>query len=70
MADVASVAAQAVAMRSESTLAWMPSPTTDGEWLQARVVTQGDDGSVELEALETKETHSTSSEVCATLRIR
>lgn len=65
MTDVATVAAAAMAMRSEDTLAWMPSPTQDGEWLQARAVTQGEDGNVELEALETGDKYSTTSDVRA-----
>eukprot|EP00900_Chrysochromulina_parva_P008310 jgi/Chrpa1/17480/Chrysochromulina_OHIO_Genome00007564-RA len=51
-----------MAMRSEDTLAWMPSPTQDGEWLQARAVRQGEDGSVDLEALQTGDKYSTSSD--------
>jgi hypothetical protein len=52
----------------ESTHAWVPSKTVDGEWLQAVVVSQGD-GQVTLETLETKESHTQSSEVCHTLKL-
>ena len=47
---------------TNTTLAWVPSKATDGEWLQAKVSSQGEDGTVTLEALETGEVHTTTAE--------
>ena len=45
---------------SEETRAWVASKTVDGEWHEARVASQGPDGTVELVTLETKEQHTAS----------
>lgn len=50
-------------MGNEATLAWVPSSTIDGEWLQARVINQHDSAEVELKVLETGEKHVTTSDV-------
>ena len=41
----------------EGTRAWVPSKETDGEWLEARVVSHNEDGSVTLET-DGGETHT------------
>ena len=47
----------------QTTTAWVPSKTVDGEWHLAKVVAQGEDGQVTLETLDTKETHTQPSDV-------
>eukprot|EP00966_Prymnesium_polylepis_P079100 1833298-Prymnesium_polylepis.1 len=42
--------------------AWLPSET-DGVWVKARVLSQGDDGTALLEELETKKQHTEAADV-------
>ena len=42
----------------ESTKAWVPSKSVDGEWLEAKITAHNEDGSVTLETLTTGETHT------------
>ena len=53
----------------QTTTAWVPSKTVDGEWHLAKVVAQGEDGQVTLETLDTKETHTQPSDVSGRRRL-
>ena len=45
-------------MAEESTKAWVPSKSVDGEWLEAKITAHNEDGSVTLETLTTGEAHT------------